>query len=192
MEEKDNLSVATKFEGKADELTVEYLGGSDRNVVTYEEMREALIEMARFAAQASQEKVKVVKGVRLNGGEVIKALQCLGGRNFCGLGGDNVDRYYYVNPFGIIDYIDGKCAEKAIADGLAEEIRLPDKQQCGLKPFERVLVRDFVWEKWTPSLFGKYDADSEVSPYCTSSGYHSQCVRYEGNEHLLGTNADPE
>lgn len=192
MEAKDKLSAATKFDGKADELAMEYLGGSDRNVVTYEEMREALIEMARFAARTSQEKVKVVKGIPDNGHEAIKALEALGGKNAYGLGGDDEMGYYYVDPFGIIVCIESEYAEKAIADGLAEEIHLLDKQQCDLKPFERVLVRDFFWQKWTPSLFGKYDADSEVSPYCTSSGYHSQCVRYEGNEHLLGTNASAE
>ena len=193
MEEKDNLSAATKFEGKADELAMEYLGGSDRNVVTYEEMREVLIEMAGFAAQASREKVKVVKGIRdKRCSEVIKTLEALGGKNVHGIGGGNDENYYYVSPFGTIDYIDIKYAEKAIADGLAEEIHIQGKQQCDLKPFERVLVRDLGCQKWRPSLFGNFDGNVKEHPYYTMSGYHSQCVRYEGNEHLLGTNAPAE
>lgn len=192
MKAKDKLSGITACEDKADELAMAYLGGSDRSVVTYGEMRNALIEMAGFAAQMSQAKVKAVKGVQDKGAEAIKALEALGGKNAYGLGGDSDLNYYYVNPFGIIDYIASGYAEKAIADGLVEEIRLSASPQCDLKPFERVLVRDLGWQKWIPSLFGKYDVNAEERPYCTSSGYYSQCVRYEGNERLLGTDAAPE
>lgn len=193
MEGKDNLSVTRKFKNKADELAMTCLGGSERGVVTYGEMREALIEMAGFAAQASQEKVKAVKGIPDNGHEVIKSLESLGGKNAHRLGGDNGEDYYYVNPFGIIDYILPEYAEKAIADGLAEEITIQEKEtQCDLKPFERVLVRDLGCQKWRPSLFGNFDGSVKEHPYYTMSGHHSQCVRYEGNEHLLGTNASAE
>ncbi len=51
------------------------------------------------------------------------------------------------------------------------------------KPFEQVLVRNSPIGLWIPALYGKY----VNGKYLTSAGWQSECVRYEGNETLLGT-----
>lgn len=59
-----------------------------------------------------------------------------------------------------------------------------------LKPFEsKVLVRDYDDRMWNPAFWGKYLEDSKYS-YLTSGGCYKQCIPYEGNEYLLGTNND--
>lgn len=52
------------------------------------------------------------------------------------------------------------------------------------KPFEKVLVRNSPIGLWIPALYGKY-VDGK---HLTSAGWQSECVTYEGNESLLGTN----
>lgn len=60
-----------------------------------------------------------------------------------------------------------------------------------LKPFDKVLIRDDINEKWSISLFSYYNEEDEYLPYiCQNGGYH-YCIPYEGNEHLLGT-SNPE
>ena len=56
-----------------------------------------------------------------------------------------------------------------------------------LKPFDKVLIRDDINDKWSINLFSYYDEEDEDFPYiCQNGGYH-YCIPYEGNEHLLGT-----
>ena len=59
-----------------------------------------------------------------------------------------------------------------------------------LKPFDRVLVRDYDGQKWTGDLFlCKADAPQSCE------GIHSiwnQCIPYEGNERLLSTTEQPD
>ena len=55
-----------------------------------------------------------------------------------------------------------------------------------LKPFDKVLVRDNDTQKWTVDLFSFYDT-TLVYPFSCVGHYISQCIPYEGNEHLLGT-----
>lgn len=57
------------------------------------------------------------------------------------------------------------------------------------KPFDKVLVRDCDTETWGCNLFGYIDKDGD---YMCVNGPWSQCVPYEGNEHLLGTTNKPE
>lgn len=57
------------------------------------------------------------------------------------------------------------------------------------KPFDKVLVRDCDTETWGCNLFGYIDKDGD---YMCVNGPWSQCVPYEGNEHLLGTKNKPE
>ena len=52
-----------------------------------------------------------------------------------------------------------------------------------IKPFEKVLVRNSPLGLWIPALYGKH----MDSGYLTSAGWQMECVRYEGNESLLGT-----
>jgi hypothetical protein len=54
------------------------------------------------------------------------------------------------------------------------------------KPFDKVLVRDFDSEEWSLDLFKEIDNNKSYKYQCLKSFYH-QCIPYEGNEHLLGT-----
>ena len=56
-----------------------------------------------------------------------------------------------------------------------------------LKPFDRVLVRDFEDQAWQVSLFSYKDSDSY---YCCNGCAWNQCIPYIGNESLLGTTKD--
>ena len=53
-----------------------------------------------------------------------------------------------------------------------------------LKPFDKVLVRDFEEKEWQVSLFSYKDSDSY---YCCNGCAWNQCIPYIGNESLLGT-----
>lgn len=63
-----------------------------------------------------------------------------------------------------------------------------EKKEHELKPFDKVLVRDFSGRDWEPDIFRyKYG----IYYYCMTTWWH-QCIPYEGNEHLLGTTNIPE
>lgn len=55
-----------------------------------------------------------------------------------------------------------------------------------LKPFEQVLVRDTIDDKWHIQFFEKYNNTQHFPFKCILSEY-KQCVPYKGNEHLLDT-----
>lgn len=55
-----------------------------------------------------------------------------------------------------------------------------------LKPFDKVLVRDNDEQLWTADVFG-FHGNKPYAFRCVGH-YTNQCVPYEGNEHLLGTN----
>lgn len=57
------------------------------------------------------------------------------------------------------------------------------------KPFDRVLARDSDDEFWFSEHFGHIENDGSF--ICGGKKY-SQCIPYEGNEHLLGTTNKPE
>lgn len=58
-----------------------------------------------------------------------------------------------------------------------------------LKPFDKVLVRDFESQAWQVSLFSYKDSDSY---YCCNGCCWNKCIPYIGNESLLGTTKDME
>lgn len=58
-----------------------------------------------------------------------------------------------------------------------------------LKPFDKVLVRGGDGQKWTHDFFGFLDKDKGL-PFVCVGYYVSQCIPFEGNEHLLGTTDD--
>lgn len=60
-----------------------------------------------------------------------------------------------------------------------------------LKPFDKVLVRDFDSEEWIVDIYSYHDANLAYPFQCLKSFYH-QCIPYEGNECLLGTMGEPE
>ena len=63
------------------------------------------------------------------------------------------------------------------------------KPKVELKPFDKVLVRDFESNAWQVSLFGYKDSDSYS---CCNGCSWNQCIPYIGNESLLGTTKDVE
>lgn len=54
-----------------------------------------------------------------------------------------------------------------------------------LKPFDKVLVRDYNYEQWSTAVYSHKQYDHFVA-----SGHFKQCIPYKGNEHLLGTSND--
>lgn len=72
----------------------------------------------------------------------------------------------------------------------AEKKQIVDlKPKVELKPFDKVLVRDFGSQAWQVSLFSYKDSDSY---YCCNGCGWNQCIPYIGNESLLGTTKDVE
>lgn len=70
-----------------------------------------------------------------------------------------------------------------------------DKKQYKLvkqefKPFDKVLVRDEINEKWSINLFSYYEGEDQAFPYVCVSGRYEHCIPYEGNEHLVGKKDD--
>lgn len=64
--------------------------------------------------------------------------------------------------------------------------------KCLLKPFQKVLVRDFCDEKWKADYFSHYDVVDTSLPYRCVGECYKVCIAYEGNEHLLGTDKSPK
>ena len=60
-----------------------------------------------------------------------------------------------------------------------------------LKPFDKVLVRDYYGSMWKASFFSHL-TDNEKFPFSCGGFEWRYCIPYEGNEHLLGTSNDPE
>lgn len=59
------------------------------------------------------------------------------------------------------------------------------------KPFDKVLVRDDIHDKWSISQFSYYDEENEDFSYICMNGCYHYCIPYEGNEYLLGTTDSP-
>ena len=56
------------------------------------------------------------------------------------------------------------------------------------KPFDRVLMRDYDDQMWTAHLYSHRDDSLTYIHRTVGEGGYNQCIPYEGNEHLLGTN----
>lgn len=92
------------------------------------------------------------------------------------------DYYDYVNE-------DGQCGVIHISTQDDWEL-VPNKFDITtLKPFDKVLVRDNNEQFWTCDWFSFHDT-KQVYPFACVGHYVSQCIPYEGNEHLLGTTND--
>ena len=66
------------------------------------------------------------------------------------------------------------------------------KPVCPFEPFQKVLARDSCDDKWRADYFSHYDKDNSLFPYYCVGYCYKVCIAYEGNEHLLGTNNNPE
>lgn len=62
----------------------------------------------------------------------------------------------------------------------------PHYDIANFKPFDKVLVRDSDKYTWSAELFSFYRTKHSYPFRCIGNAY-SQCIPYEGNEHLLGT-----
>lgn len=66
-----------------------------------------------------------------------------------------------------------------------------ETKKSEFNPFDRVLVRDNDNERWQAAFYDQYL--NGASPHrVIGEGYFSQCIPYEGNEHLHGTTNSPE
>lgn len=65
------------------------------------------------------------------------------------------------------------------------------KPKCPFEPFQKVLVRDSDASIWKAAHFSHYDGEEEY-PYITTEYAYKQCVPYDCNEYLLGTDKSPE
>lgn len=63
--------------------------------------------------------------------------------------------------------------------------------KCPFAPFQEVLVRDSDAGIWKAAHFSHYDGENEY-PYFTTASTYKQCVPYDCNEYLLGTDKSPE
>lgn len=59
------------------------------------------------------------------------------------------------------------------------------------KPFDKVLVRADGYNKWLASFYSHYDKEKTVH-ICTNGAICKDCIPYEGNEYLLGTDDSPK
>lgn len=79
-----------------------------------------------------------------------------------------------------------------------EKSKKQGKEQPPFKPFDKVLVRCGKGEQWLPAFFVRVHEgfpDWECTVFLICSGkvsYFSDCIQFEGNEHLLGTTKDVE
>ena len=65
------------------------------------------------------------------------------------------------------------------------------KPVCPFEPFQEVLVRDSDASIWKAAHFSHYDGEGKY-PYITTTNAYKQCVPYDCNEYLLGTDKSPE
>lgn len=73
---------------------------------------------------------------------------------------------------------------------------IEEKPKYEFKPFDKVLVRKEGNKKWNISLFAREIVDDYNGlPYkyeCSNGTLWDYCIHFEGNEHLLGTDENPE
>lgn len=65
------------------------------------------------------------------------------------------------------------------------------EKECPFKPFDKVLVRDNSTDDWICNIFSHY-LSSSVYKFVAINSSYKQCVPYQGNEHLVGTNNSPK
>ena len=75
------------------------------------------------------------------------------------------------------------CTYNVITNSLEKIIQKFDIST--LKPFDKVLVRDYDYEQWSTAVYSHKQDDHFVA-----SGHFKQCIPYKNNEYLLGTTED--
>lgn len=67
------------------------------------------------------------------------------------------------------------------------EYLLDEQKKCDFKPFDQVLVRASNLGNWNLHLFARV-REEEYKYECLGGLRYKECIPYQGNEHLLGTN----
>lgn len=63
-------------------------------------------------------------------------------------------------------------------------------EQCPFKPFDKVLVRGSISNKWTCAVFSHFD-HSPAHKYVANGLHWTECILYnESTAHLVGTTDD--
>ena len=63
-------------------------------------------------------------------------------------------------------------------------------EQCPFRPFDKVLVKGSISNKWTCAIFSHFDPTS-AHKYVANSLYWSECIPYnENTARLIGTADD--
>lgn len=57
------------------------------------------------------------------------------------------------------------------------------------EPFQKVLVRDDECDTWKADYFSNYEKGDKTYRYNCVGSFYKSCIPYEGNEHLLDTDA---
>lgn len=106
------------------------------------------------------------------------------------------EEYFQVDGKYMARYPDAECVlfpsknqrdwSKFVVPG--QDTNIQYKHQ--LKPFDKVLVRDYDNEEWECNLFSHIHKNGYYA--CVGAAGWKQCIPYEGNEHLLGTKNKPE
>jgi hypothetical protein len=150
----------------------------------------------RFATE--EEKSKLFKAIKDNGykwNEETKTLDKLIEQKF--KVGDWVEfKYYEREPAKVIRiennvYYLSSGHTFMFQDESAWDLTTKKFDVATLKPFNKVLCRQYKCSAWMPSFFGFYNEDASKNPFICSNGFaYKYCVPYEGNERLLGTTND--
>ena len=133
------------------------------------------------------EKIKMIRGSKERPDEVKEMLKSWGGvetelplNKY-----DNKNMLFFVHPIHheIVSCVVGAFMLDFIN---YEIIELPEKKKESLlKPFEKVLVRDYEDSKWICDMFSHYRTE-EYRYGCIGASW-KYCIPYEGNEELVGT-----
>jgi hypothetical protein len=92
----------------------------------------------------------------------------------------------YLDYEDVCYFEDHSGIEIKAADFLA--LTQEDEKEPEFKPFDKVLMRDFDDQMWTAHLYSHRDDSLTYIHRSIGEGGYNQCIPYEGNEHLLGTN----
>ena len=150
------------------------------------------IDTIRFASE--EEKAELFDAIKANGYEWNEETKTLGKLSKFKVG-DRVKKIAtrkthvigYITESGYVFQDEGGIGF-IFGDEHIYELVVPNKFDITtLKPFDKVLVRDFDNTLWEIEFFSRLLDRKHFK--CLDVSY-TQCIPYEGNEHLLGTNKE--
>lgn len=107
---------------------------------------------------------------------------------FVPLDGDNV--FGFLADSDIAEMVKKSCTELKLTDANDTEKVVWNPEAFKTK----VLIRDSEEEIWMGAIFSHIYKDKKQYPYgiIGSTDWFKMCIPYEGNEHLLGSNENPD